>query len=58
MFFFCFFGWFGIAPLMKIVKDAGFKGIVGIEFEGEELSEDEGIKATLKLLQKVGGILS
>ncbi|MDI9860196.1 sugar phosphate isomerase/epimerase family protein [Flectobacillus roseus] len=44
--------------LMKIVKDAGFKGIVGIEFEGEELSEDEGIKATLKLLQKVGGILS
>jgi hypothetical protein len=20
-FFFCFFGWFGIAPLMKIVKD-------------------------------------
>jgi len=44
--------------LMKIVKEAGFKGIVGIEFEGEELSEDEGIKATLKLLQKVGGILS
>ncbi|WP_044173059.1 sugar phosphate isomerase/epimerase family protein [Flectobacillus major] len=44
--------------LMKIVKSTGFKGYVGIEFEGDELSEDEGIKATLKLLQKVGGMLS
>ena len=43
--------------LMKIVKEAGFKGIVGIEYEGEKLSEDDGIRATLKLLQKVGATL-
>ncbi len=41
------------ARIMKIVKDAGFKGNVGIEYEGTELSEDEGIKATKALLDKV-----
>ncbi|SFP44211.1 Tat (twin-arginine translocation) pathway signal sequence [Pseudarcicella hirudinis] len=44
--------------LMKIVKDAGFRGYVGIEFEGETLSEEEGIRATIKLLNKVGAKLS
>jgi sugar phosphate isomerase/epimerase len=39
--------------IMKIVKDSGFKGYVGIEYEGEKLSEDEGIKATKALLEKV-----
>lgn len=39
--------------IMKIVKDSGFKGYVGIEYEGSELSEDEGIKATKALLEKV-----
>jgi sugar phosphate isomerase/epimerase len=39
--------------IMKIVKAAGFKGYVGIEYEGSELSEDEGIKATKALLEKV-----
>ncbi|MDF1576670.1 MAG: sugar phosphate isomerase/epimerase [Bacteroidales bacterium] len=39
--------------IMKIVKDSGFKGYVGIEYEGTELSEDEGIKATKALLEKV-----
>jgi sugar phosphate isomerase/epimerase len=39
--------------IMKIVKESGFKGYVGIEFEGSELSEDEGIKATKALLEKV-----
>jgi sugar phosphate isomerase/epimerase len=39
--------------IMKIVKAAGFKGDVGIEYEGTELSEDEGIKATKALLEKV-----
>lgn len=38
--------------IMKIVKDSGFQGTVGIEYEGTELSEDEGIKATLALLKK------
>jgi sugar phosphate isomerase/epimerase len=39
--------------IMKIVKESGFKGYVGIEYEGTELSEDEGIKATKALLEKV-----
>jgi sugar phosphate isomerase/epimerase len=44
--------------LMKIVKDAGFRGYVGIEYEGDVLSEDDGIKATKALLLKVGEMLS
>jgi sugar phosphate isomerase/epimerase len=36
--------------LMKIVKESGFKGYVGIEYEGD--NEDEGIKATKALLEK------
>ncbi len=39
--------------LMKIVKDAGYKGYVGIEYEGSKLPEKEGIIATKKLLEKV-----
>lgn len=38
--------------MMKIVKDAGFKGYVGIEYEGDKLSEEEGIKKTKELLQR------
>jgi sugar phosphate isomerase/epimerase len=39
--------------IMKIVKASGFKGYVGIEYEGTKLSEDQGIKATKALLEKV-----
>ena len=39
--------------LMEIVKDSGYKGWVGIEYEGSELSEKEGILATKRLLEKV-----
>jgi len=39
--------------LMKIVQDAGYKGYVGIEYEGRELNEKDGIIATKKLLEKV-----
>ncbi len=39
--------------LMKIVKDSGYKGWVGIEYEGSELSEMNGIIATKQLLEKV-----
>ena len=38
--------------MLKIVKDSGFKGYIGIEYEGSVLSEEEGIEATLTLLQK------
>ena len=39
--------------MMKIVLDAGYKGFVGIEYEGERLSETDGILATKKLLEKI-----
>ena len=44
--------------IMKIVKDAGYTGHVGIEYEGAGLSEEEGIRKTLELLKKVGAELS
>lgn len=40
--------------LLKIVKDAGFRGYIGIEYEGRTLSADDGIKATQNLLIKAG----
>jgi sugar phosphate isomerase/epimerase len=40
--------------MLKILKDAGFHGYIGIEYEGEKLSEDEGIKKTKALLEKIG----
>ena len=43
--------------MMEIVKAAGFTGYVGIEFEGT-MPQDEGIRATKKLLEKVGKQLS
>ena len=39
--------------IMKIVQASGFKGYVGIEYEGSVLPEKEGIIATKKLLEKV-----
>ncbi|MFY7953917.1 MAG: sugar phosphate isomerase/epimerase family protein [Armatimonadaceae bacterium] len=39
--------------MMKIVKDAGYNGFVGIEYEGSKLSEPEGIKATKRLLERI-----
>jgi len=39
--------------MMKVVLDAGYKGFVGIEYEGEGLSETDGIVATKKLLEKI-----
>lgn len=44
--------------LMQIVKDAGFNGYIGIEYEGNTLSEDEGIRKTKALLETVGRQLS
>lgn len=44
--------------LLKIVKDAGFRGYIGIEYEGRTLSQDDGIKATKELLIKVGKTLT
>jgi len=39
--------------MFKMIKAAGWKGIVGIEYEGSRLSEVEGIKATKALLDRI-----
>lgn len=39
--------------MMKIVLDAGYRGYVGIEYEGNVMSEQEGVIATKKLLESV-----
>lgn len=44
--------------MMKIVVAAGYRGRVGIEFEGGGVSEDEGITLTKKLLERVRAELS
>jgi len=44
--------------MMKIVLAAGYKGYVGIEYEGNKLGEPEGIRATKKLLEMVRNELS
>ncbi|MFH6604321.1 sugar phosphate isomerase/epimerase family protein [Maribacter algicola] len=43
--------------LLQLVKDSNFDGYIGIEYEGENLSEHEGIKATKALLEKIWATL-
>ena len=40
------------ARMLQIVKDAGYTGFIGVEYEGENLTEEEGIIATKNLLLK------
>ena len=40
--------------MLQIVKDAGYTGYIGVEYEGSELGEEEGIAATRDLLLKAG----
>lgn len=46
------------ARLLRIVRDAGYRGYVGIEYEGTRLSEPDGIRATKALLERVRDQLS
>jgi len=39
--------------MMKIVKDAGYRSFVGIEYEGEKTGEAEGVRLTKALLERV-----
>jgi hypothetical protein len=39
--------------MMDIVLEAGYHGYVGIEYEGSELDEVAGIKATKDLLDRI-----
>jgi sugar phosphate isomerase/epimerase len=43
--------------MLKVVKDAGFRGYMGIEYEGSKQSEEEGIKKTKALLERVGAAI-
>ncbi|MCL7991530.1 MAG: sugar phosphate isomerase/epimerase [marine benthic group bacterium] len=38
--------------LLRIVRDSGYEGWIGIEYEGQRLSEPDGIRATKGLLEK------
>ena len=39
--------------MLRIVLDAGYHGHIGVEYEGGKLSEEDGVKATLKLLRRL-----
>ncbi len=39
--------------MLKLVKDAGYTGYIGVEYEGSVLDEEAGIKATRDLMLKV-----
>jgi sugar phosphate isomerase/epimerase len=45
------------ARMLKVVLDAGYRGHVGIEYEGSRLSEHDGITAARDLLVSLGGAL-
>lgn len=44
--------------MFKIMRASKYRGYVGIEYEGEKISEDAGIRATKKLIEKVRDQLS
>jgi sugar phosphate isomerase/epimerase len=39
--------------MMKIISDSKYTGYIDVEYEGNTLSEDEGIKASIALVKKV-----
>lgn len=43
--------------MLKVVKEAGYRGHIGIEYEGTEDSENMGIMKTKTLLEKVGSMV-
>ena len=43
--------------LLSIIKKADYNGFIGVEYEGDKLSEKEGIIATKKLLEKAASSL-
>jgi sugar phosphate isomerase/epimerase len=44
--------------MMRMVKDSGYRGYVGVEYEGPKTSEPDGIRLTKALLEKVREELS
>jgi len=45
------------ARMLKIVLDAGYRGWIGVEYEGGSMSEVDGILATRRLIEKVRMLL-
>ena len=45
------------ARMLRIVKDAGYTGYIGVEYEGSRLDEEDGIRATRDLLIKTAAQL-
>lgn len=43
------------AKMLAIVKNAGYRGFIGVEYEGGRLSEPDGIRATKALLERLRG---
>jgi len=44
--------------MVKLVLSAGYKGWIGIEYEGDQKTEEEGIKLTKRLLEKTRSALA
>ncbi|WP_262246352.1 sugar phosphate isomerase/epimerase family protein [Parapedobacter soli] len=44
--------------ILSMVKDAGFSGYVGIEYEGHSLTANDGIAKTKAMLERIGGGLT
>jgi sugar phosphate isomerase/epimerase len=45
------------AKMLKIIKASGFRGIIGIEYEGDKLSEEDGIRKTKALLERTATLV-
>ncbi|TXF87963.1 TIM barrel protein [Neolewinella aurantiaca] len=43
--------------ILRMVKEVGYRGFIGIEYEGRRLPEPEGIRLTRQLLLKAGSAL-
>lgn len=43
--------------MLSIIKASGFNGYMGIEYEGDKLPAEEGIKRTIALLKRVGSMI-
>jgi sugar phosphate isomerase/epimerase len=46
------------SKMLTLVKSAGYTGHIGIEYEGDKLSEEDGIRATKTLLERLGATIS
>jgi sugar phosphate isomerase/epimerase len=44
--------------MLQLVKDAGYTGFIGVEYEGNDMGEEEGIMATKALMLRAAGKLT